>query len=273
MAIDVWRIVRTAFPGRPVPPGCVQQEDLIFCLGGTRSIGSPGPGTLAGGARANSSGGGASSGSARGGASNGGGGGDRGGGDGDSSGGNPPPSNEEDCLPRVDPRVLARLQNEGSLLRDLAGGGYMADLTLQTWGKLLAARLHHLTEPNEGIAARTVDAAQRTWEYAPQAVAEAAREVTRFASGPADNHQMLYEEAQVLEQSLRRAWARLPRDQKRLVGGLMFMELRDAVGGRYRHAINVRFLGATFEYWDDQREMDGARWFADVLSTAFFRTF
>ena len=78
---------------------------------------------------------------------------------------------------------------------------------------------------------------------------------------------------QVLEQALRRAWARLPRDQKRPVGGLMFMELRDTAGGRFRHAINVRFLGATFEYWDDQLEINGSRWFADVLSTAFFRTF
>ena len=58
--------------------------------------------------------------------------------------------------------------------------------------------MHHLTEPNEGIAARTVDAAQRTWEYAPQAVADAAQmELQRdtCASSPADNHQMLYEEA------------------------------------------------------------------------------
>jgi hypothetical protein len=450
MAIDVWRIARTAFPGRPVPPGCVQQEDLIFCPGGSRSIGSPGPGPLAGGAQTNSSGGGASSGGAGGGASNGGRGGDRGDGDGGSSAGNPPASNEEDCLPRVDPRVVARLQNErNGLLRDLAGGGYMADLTLQTWGKLLAARLHHLTEPNEGLAARTVAGAQRAWDYAPQKVAEAARAVTRYlASSPADNHRMLYEEAQAaiqkaedglraamrnpqvvlaqaadtmligkvamtvtpqicrawppaktaqieqgilearkaeeglaevseaarrfragpqvgaacglveleggvdcfpravhldqrpgwrrgdpvqsldripgsitettvegslvqevlkeqygsnaldpetgfqfgllahrlgvpvgvssqqaLEQALRRGWARLPRDQKRPVGGLMFMETGDAAGVRSRHVINVRFLGATFEYWDDQQTMDGSLWFADVLSAAFFRTF
>ncbi|HEY7318834.1 MAG TPA: hypothetical protein VIE89_14765, partial [Candidatus Binatia bacterium] len=72
---------------------------------------------------------------------------------------------ESDCLPQIDAQELERLKAErNDLVRSLAGAGYVTDLTLQTMGKLIVARLHHLTEPNEGIVSRTLRDAQSVIE-------------------------------------------------------------------------------------------------------------
>lgn len=101
---------------------------------------------------------------------------------------------ESDCLPQIDANEIERLKAErNELLRSLAGAGYMTDLTLQTMGKLIAARLQHLTEPNEGIASRTASAARSAIEHAPENIVKAGDAVaTYLINENAANHRYLY---------------------------------------------------------------------------------
>ena len=112
----------------------------------------------------------------------------------------PSPENQDDsdCMPQVDPQVLERLKNEkNEVLRMLAGGGYATDLTLTAMGKLIAARLSHLTEPNEGIAVRTWRQAQSALDNAPAAVVNAAQATAAYlANDNAANHRYLYGQVQ-----------------------------------------------------------------------------
>ena len=110
---------------------------------------------------------------------------------------------ESDCLPQVDPAVLERLRNEkNALLRTLAEGGYATDLTLSAMGKLIAARLQHLTEPNEGIAVRTLRQGQSAAEHAPETVLRASQAVADYlANDNAANHRYLYGRVQTAIQS------------------------------------------------------------------------
>jgi hypothetical protein len=101
---------------------------------------------------------------------------------------------ESDCLPQIDAQELERLKAErNDLVRALAGAGYVTDLTLQTMGKLIVARLHHLTEPNEGIVSRTLRDAQSVIEYAPENVVKAGEVVAKYlTTDNAANHRYLY---------------------------------------------------------------------------------
>lgn len=44
----------------------------------------------------------------------------------------------------------------------------MTELTWTTMGELVAAHLHHLTEPNEGILSKTARAVNRAIERTPE---------------------------------------------------------------------------------------------------------
>lgn len=101
---------------------------------------------------------------------------------------------DSDCLPKIDSHVLVQLEGErNEILKTLAGGGYMTALTLKTYAQLLAAHLHHLTEPNEGLLVRTAHTMQRSAERAPEAVVQAGKAVAQyFADDTATNHRHLY---------------------------------------------------------------------------------
>jgi hypothetical protein len=192
IAIDVWRVFKARVPGQVVP-GCTPQQDLLFCRGESRVIGSPGQSPPAGESPLPD----------------------------DGATGDPPQtdqrppggqerSDDPDCLPAVDRQTIQRLLKErNDIVSTLAAGGYMTDLTLRTFGKLMAARLHHLTEPNEGLAVRTARWAQRQWEYAPEAVVHAAEAVTTYMTNNVEaNHRYLYGQVQTrvkaAEESLKR---------------------------------------------------------------------
>ena len=106
-----------------------------------------------------------------------------------------------DCLVPVDPQMLERLRGERNvLLREMAGGGYMVDLTLTAMGKLIAARLQHLADRNpdnyplEGIVTRTQGAVQN----APAAVVDAGKAVATYLTNSNEaNHRYLYSQVQV----------------------------------------------------------------------------
>ncbi len=101
--------------------------------------------------------------------------------------------------PQIDANEIERLKAErNELLRSLAGAGYMTDLTLQTMGKLIAARLQHLTEPNEGIASRTASAARSAIEHAPENIVKARDAVaTYLINENAANHRYLYRQVEM----------------------------------------------------------------------------
>jgi len=106
---------------------------------------------------------------------------------------------ESDCLPQIDAKEVERLKAErNDLLQSLAGAGYLTDLTLQTMGKLIAARLHHLTEPNEGIASRTARTARSAIEHAPETVVKAGEAVTKYlTNNNAANQRYLYGQVEI----------------------------------------------------------------------------
>ncbi len=101
---------------------------------------------------------------------------------------------DSDCLPKIDAQVIEGLKVErNELLRDLAGGGYMTDLTMKTLAKLLAAHLYHLTEPNEGLLSKTTRKLRHATERAPQAVVKAGQAVAAYmTNNTAANHRYLY---------------------------------------------------------------------------------
>jgi hypothetical protein len=115
---------------------------------------------------------------------------------------------DSDCLPQVDPHVLERLKAErDDILRALEGGGYMTDLILKAMGKLIAARLHHMTEPNEGILSRTTRTARSVIEHAPETVVKAGEAVAMYLTNDnAANHRYLYGQVEI---AIRKAEAEL----------------------------------------------------------------
>jgi hypothetical protein len=101
---------------------------------------------------------------------------------------------DAECIAPVDPQVLEALRNErNEALRTMAGMGYAADRILAAMGKLIAARLQHLTEPNEGIAVRASRAASDAAAKAPPAVVEAGKAIAAYLTNDnAANHRYLY---------------------------------------------------------------------------------
>ncbi len=101
---------------------------------------------------------------------------------------------DSDCLPKIDSHVIQSLNEErNELLRALAGGGYITDLTLPALGKLLAGHLHHLTEPNEGMLSKAARTANRAIERAPVAAVKAGQMVAEYMrNDTAANHRYLY---------------------------------------------------------------------------------
>jgi hypothetical protein len=65
-------------------------------------------------------------------------------------------------------------------------------------GKLIAARLHHLTEPNEGIASRTARTARSAIEHAPETVVKAGEAVAKYLTNDnAANHRYLHGQLEI----------------------------------------------------------------------------
>ena len=125
-------------------------------------------------------------------------------------GGNPGRRGEsrpEDCIAPIDPEMVEKIQSErNEVLRALAGGGYATERTLVAMNKLIAARLQHMTDPNEGILVRTSRAAGEAAVNAPQEVVKAAKAVAAYlANDNAANHRHLYQQAQAAMKSAEQA--------------------------------------------------------------------
>ena len=107
-------------------------------------------------------------------------------------------SDEPDCLPPIDAAVLRDIQAErNQILAFLASGGAAVNLNLDTIGKVAAARLQHMTEPNEGIPIRTARQVRSTFEHAPESIVKAGEAVAKYlTNNSAANHRLLYGQMQ-----------------------------------------------------------------------------